>query len=46
MHDDVFASSIDRVWQAGVSDEKISDVSVLLEMVLKHAIFFSCDDVN
>ena len=33
MREDVSASAIGRVWQAGVSDETISDVSVLSDMI-------------
>ena len=33
MHKDVSASSIGRVWQAGVSDERTSNVSVLSDMI-------------
>ena len=32
-HENVSASDIGRVWQAGVSDERISDVSVLSDMI-------------
>ena len=33
MHEDVSASAIGRVWQAGMSDERLSDVSVLSDMI-------------
>ena len=33
MHKDVSASDIGRMWQAGMSDERISDVSVLSDMI-------------
>ena len=32
-HEDVSVSVTGRVWQAGVSDERISDVSVLSDMI-------------
>ena len=40
-----------RVWQAGVSDERLSDVSVLSDMIeirngLKTCDIFSYDDVD
>ena len=49
MHKDVSASAIGRVWQAGVSDERISDVSVLSDMIeirngLKTCDIFNFDD--
>ena len=45
------ASAIGRVWQAGVSDERLSDVSVLSDMIeirngLKTCDIFSYDDVD
>ena len=53
MHEDVSASDIGRVWQAGVSDERISDMSVLSDVIeirnyLKTCdiFIFSYDDVN
>ena len=51
MHEDVSASVIDCVWQAGVTDERISDMSVLSDMIeirngLKTCYVFSRDDVN
>ena len=51
MHEDVSASDIRRVWQAGVSDERTSNVSGLSDMiqirnVLKICDIFSYDDVN
>ena len=33
IHEDVSASAVGRVWQAGVSDKRISDVSVLSDMI-------------
>ena len=33
MHEDVSASVTGRVWQVGVSDERLSDVSVLSDMI-------------
>ena len=51
MHEDVSASAMDRVWQAGVSDERMSDVNVLSDMIecrngLKTCDILSYDDVN
>ena len=51
MHENVSASAIGRVWQAGMSDERISNVSVLSDMieirnVLKTCNIFSYDVVN
>ena len=53
MHEDVSASDIGRVWQAGVSDERISDVSILSDIIeirndLKtcNIFIFSYDEVN
>ena len=45
MHDDVSASAIGRVWQAGVSDERISDVSVLSDMIEIRNGLKTCDIV-
>ena len=50
-HDNVSVSVTGRVWQAGVSDERISNVSVLSDMMeirndLKTCNIFSYDDVN
>ena len=47
----VSASDIGRMWQAGVTDVRISDVSVLSDMTeirngLKTCDSFSHDDVN
>ena len=51
MHEAVSASVIGRVWQVDVSNERISDVSVLPDMIeiingLKTCDIFSYDDVN
>ena len=51
IHEDVSATAIGRVWQAGVSDERLSDVSVLSDMIdirngLKTCDIFSYDDVD
>ena len=51
MHEDVSASAISHVWQAGVSDERISNVSVLSNMIeirngLKTCNMFSYDDID
>ena len=51
MYENVSASGIGPVWQAGVTDKRISDVSVLSDMTkirngLKTCDCFSHDDVN
>ena len=51
MHEGMYSSNIGRVWQAGVSDERIYDVSVLSDMIetincLNTCDMFSHDDVN
>ena len=43
MHEDVSAGDAGHVWQAGVSDERISDVSVLSDMTEMRNGFKTCD---